>query len=103
MLHCEGPAVLVVEEVHGGGITDGHLHQLAALVIVGVQHAVHGLACPQTIRAIGVADIIGAVGCGRQLPSVPLEVPPGAVVVTGGVAVCALESAMESENSMAYS
>ena len=103
VLHREGPSILVVEEVHGGGITDGHPHQLAALVAVSIEHPIHGLARPQTVRAISIADIIGVVGRGRQLPSVPLEVPPGAVVVTGGVAVCALESAMESENSMAYS
>ena len=101
MLHCEGPAVLVVEEVHGGDITDGHLHQLAALVIVGVEHTVHGLACPQPICTIGIGNIIGAVGCGRQLPAVfPPEAPPGAVVVTGGITVCALGSTMESEDSM---
>ena len=101
MLHREGPSILVVEEVHGGGITDGHPHQLAALVIVGVQHTVHGLACPQTICTIGIGNIIGAVGCGRQLPSVlPAEAPPGAVVVTGGIALAILGSAMESGDSM---
>ena len=89
MLHCEGPAVLVVEEVHGGGITDGHLHQLSTLVIVGVEYTVHGLACPQTICTIDIGNIIGAVGCGRQLPAVgPCEVPCGAVVVAGGITVC---------------
>ena len=83
MLHCVGPAVLVVEEVHGGGITDGHTHQLAALVTVGVQHTVHGLACPQTIRTIGIGNIIGAV------------------VVARRVADGSLVPAMESEDSMA--
>ena len=43
VLHREGPSILVVEEVHGGGITDGHTHQLAALVAVGIEHTVYSL------------------------------------------------------------
>ena len=99
MLHCEGPAVLVVEEVHGGGITDGHLHQLAALVIVGVEHTVHGPVLsaqpPMAVIAQGSFQEGGAVlfllGGGCPTREV-VEILRGDVF---------LESAMESEDSMA--
>ena len=67
VLHCEGPAVLVVEEVHGTKHT----------LLVNPPEKKPLIAPP------------------------PSEGPPGTIVVTGGIALAILVSAMEAEASMA--
>ena len=63
----------------------------------------HTLGDPQTVLVIDIVDgeFRSALLCLSQPPSVPLEVPPGAVVVARRVSDGILESAMEAEASMA--
>ena len=107
-----GPSALVIQELHdvlcAVGIIPGLPDKGTAVVVeVGVDRgsigACHTLGDPQTVLVIDIVDgeFRAALLCLSQLPSVPLEVPPGAVVVAGGVADGALGSAMDPEDSMA--
>ena len=101
--HGIGLAVLIIGKVHDRGVADGQPYQLVTHVVIGVLHAVHDLLVPQAVGIVLVGDALTSAGGGHQLPAVgPTESPPDAVVVTGGIALAILVSAMEAEASMAF-
>ena len=101
--HGIGLAVLIIGKVHDRGVADGQPYQLVTHVVIGVLHAVHDLLVPQAVGIVLVGDALTSAGGGHQLPAVgPTESPPDAVVVTVGIALAILVSAMEAEASMAF-